>query len=108
MGRMILTRNDAIHSLLCLLVLSACENLPPLSFTAGFMGAQVTVATPGWTKEVAVERSKIIDAPVLMVPPGTMRVTSQTIAEVTDAKGDQSTVPVIEAPVSVPVLIEPK
>jgi ABC-type transport system involved in cytochrome c biogenesis permease component len=54
---------------LILLSLEGCASFPPLSVSAGFMGASVTVATPGWTAPVPVVALPVT-SPVLLVPPG--------------------------------------
>jgi hypothetical protein len=121
----------ALIALGVVLWMTGCSSMIPLTVSAGFMGATVSVSTPGWSKEnVPVTKSALVDAPVLMVPPGTVAVNSNTVATVSSpgealppppavpdtkrvldrqavAPGVKS-VPVIEAPVSSPVLAIPK
>jgi hypothetical protein len=109
-----------------IVLLAGCASAPPFSVTLGAMGASATFSTPGWTKEVPVTKSALVSAPVLMVPPGTANVTPHSVATVVaepspppsrpDTKAvlaraavaKETTIPVVEAPVSSPVLAIPK
>ena len=82
-----------------------CSSFPPSSVSAGFMGASVTVATPGWSKPVAVVPSPAIQSPALLVPFDS-GIANNALATVTDGK-ITATVPVVEAPVKTPVLAVP-
>jgi hypothetical protein len=76
-----------------------------MSVSAGFMGADITVATPGWSAPVKVTPSAVIQSPALLVPLGSPIADNDT-ATVND-KGTTAVVPVVEAPVSAPVLAVP-
>jgi hypothetical protein len=89
--------------------LTSCSSFPPGSLSAGFMGASVTVSTPGWTKPVPVVASPAVSAPVLMVPQGTIGEAQSNLAQVTTNTATLAkTVPIMEADVVTPVLAVPE
>jgi hypothetical protein len=90
-----------------LLLLSGCAGqfVPPVSVTAGFFGATVTVAEPGFTVPAKVVPTSAVVVPTLMVPPGAS-VTSGSIP-VTTTTGASATVPVTVGPVTEAVLAVP-
>ena len=79
--------------------------MPPMSISAGFFGANVTVAEPGFTIPAKVVPTSSVAAPTLLVPAGDP-VTTGTIP-VTAASGEKTNVKVQVAPVDVPVLAVP-
>jgi hypothetical protein len=94
-------------------VVVGCSSFPPVSVSAGFMGAKVKVQTPGWSKaEVPVVQSQALTTPTLLVPMGspvadelTAKVTS--VAGTGEAAGGSSVVPVVVAPVKTETLAVP-
>jgi hypothetical protein len=79
--------------------------VPPVSVSAGFFGASVTVAEPGYTVPAKVVSTAAVVTPTLMVPAGdpvaggSVPVTTQT--------GATTVVPTVVAPVTAPVLAVP-
>lgn len=93
--------------LLLLLALAGCAGsyVPPVSVSAGFFGATVTVAEPGFTVPAKVVQTAAVIQPTLMVP-ASAPITSGSVPVVTQA-GETTNVPVVAAPVSAPVLAVP-
>lgn len=90
------------------LLLSSCTAgtyVPPVSVSAGFFGAQVTIAEPGYTVPAKVIPSAAVVQPTLLVPPSAP-VTSGSLLVVTSA-GETTNVPVVVSSVQVPVLAVP-
>jgi hypothetical protein len=79
---------------------------PPMSVTAGFFGAQVTVAEPGFTVPAKVTPTNGVMQPTLLVPASEPIAVNSTVP-VTTANGATTTVPIKIAPVPVPVLAIP-
>jgi hypothetical protein len=92
-------------SLLLALGLCACSSFPPSSVSAGFMGANVTVATPGWSAPVKVVPTAAIQSPALLVPLDSP-IAKDDQATVRDGS-ITATVPIVSAPVAAPVLAVP-
>jgi hypothetical protein len=94
--------------LVCVLLLSGCagQYYPPVSVSAGFFGATITVSEPGFTVPAKVVATAAVSSPTLMVP-ATDPVTSGSIPVVTES-GVSTTVPVTVAPVTQAVLAVPK
>ena len=92
---------------ICLLTGCAGAFVPPVSLTAGFFGASVTVSEPGFTVPAPVVPSAAVSTPTLLVPP-TEPVAASITAPVTTAAGTSVAVPVVVAPVTEPVLAVPK
>lgn len=92
--------------ILLVLLFCSCSSFPPLTVGAGFMGATVQVSTPGWSAPVPVKSSISIDKPVLLVPENTVDVPTQATVQ-GDGDRPTSTVPVLKASVTAPVLIVP-
>ena len=90
---------------LLLALLTSCSSFPPASISAGFFGATVTVATPGWSAPVPVVPTPSMLGPALLVPIGSPIAVNDT-ATIND-HGTVALVPVVEAPVSKPVLAVP-
>jgi hypothetical protein len=86
--------------------LGSCSSFPPSSISAGFFGANVTVATPGWSAPVAVVPSPAIQSPALLVPLGSP-IADNDQATIHD-HNITAFVPIVEAPVAAPVLAVPK
>jgi hypothetical protein len=97
-----------MRTLILVLLFSGCAGafVPPVSLTAGFFGATVTVAEPGFTIPAKVVPTSAVTNPTLLVP-STSSVTSGT-AMITTETGANTMVPVSVAPVSQPVLVVPK
>lgn len=92
---------------ICASLLGSCAGayVPPVSVSAGFFGASVTVSEPGFTIPAKVVPTAAVATPTLMVP-ATDPVTSGSIP-VTTESGQSTTVPVVVAPVAAPVLAVP-
>jgi hypothetical protein len=80
--------------------------VPPVSLTAGFFGATVTVSEPGFTVPAKVVPTAAVVTPTLLVP-STDPVTTGTIP-ITTTAGTAVNVPVTVAPVTQAVLAVPK
>lgn len=90
-------------------LLAGCagQYVPPVSVSAGFFGAQVTVSEPGFTVPAKVVQTASVIQPTLMVPI-TAPLMSGAIVPVTNAAGQQTIVPVVASPsVSQPILAVP-
>jgi hypothetical protein len=89
------------------LMFAGCSSFPPSSISAGFFGANVTVATPGWSAPVPVVESKVITKPTLLVPADSpvAKVAIATIQPT--ATLNATAVSVVVAPVAAPVLAVP-
>lgn len=86
-------------------LLFACST--PFSISGGFIGASITVNFPdGIHKSVPVVPTPEIQSPTLLVPIGSPIADHDSVT-VNDGKVI-STVPIIEAPVTAPVLAVPK
>lgn len=84
-----------------------CASFPPLSVGAGFMGANVSVSTPGWSAPVPVVASPAVTKLTLLVPSDSPAA-SQTVAIVAPtATTPAGSVPVVVAPVAEPTLAIP-
>jgi hypothetical protein len=94
--------------LFCILLCGCAPGsyVPPLSVSAGFFGAEVTVAEPGFTVPAKVVTSAAVSIPTLMVP-ATEPVAAIGSVPVTNTAGQTTTVPVVTAPVISPVLAVP-
>jgi hypothetical protein len=90
------------------MVIGGCagDYIPPMSVTAGFFGAQVTVAEPGFTVPAKVMPTTSVIQPTLLVP-ASEPIASNGSVPVTTAVGETTNVPVVVAPVSSPVLAIP-
>ena len=91
------------------IVFSGCaagSYVPPMSVTAGFFGAQVTVAEPGFTVPAKVTPTNGVMRPTLLVP-ATEPVAVNASVPVTTSNGATTTVPVKIAPVTAPILAIP-
>lgn len=89
------------------LILGACapgSYIPPVSISAGFFGAQVTVAEPGFTVPAKVVKVPDVTSPTLIVPFG---ATPKDSVPVVNSTGKATSVQVVEAPVDKPVLAVP-
>jgi hypothetical protein len=89
---------------LALCALSACSSFPPLALGYTFP-MTVSVSTPGWSAPVAVAPSAAVNTPVLMVPVGAATAVQAVVAATKTTAA--TVVPVIEAPVTAPVLAVP-
>jgi hypothetical protein len=98
----------AILVAICWFVTScAGQYVPPVSVSAGFFGAQVTVSEPGFTVPAKVVQTPAVTTPTLMVPLNAPVMTG-AIVPVTNSSGQQTSVPVIASPsVSQPILAVP-
>jgi hypothetical protein len=93
---------------LCFLwLLSACSSFPPSSVSAGFFGANVTVATPGWSKPVAVVPYAVITKPTLLVPSTSPAANELTATVAPTATTPATAVAVVVAPVATETLAIP-
>jgi hypothetical protein len=90
-----------------LFALSACSSFPPASVSAGFFGASVTVATPGWSSPVPVVESHILTQPTLMVPAGSPAANEETATVAPTATSPSTAVPVVVASVKTETLAVP-
>jgi hypothetical protein len=81
--------------------------VPPVSISAGFFGAEVTVSEPGYTVPAKVVATASVGHPTLMVPAGDPVAASDSVP-ITTTIGNTATVPVLVAPVTSPVLAVPK
>ncbi len=94
---------------LFVLVLSACAPgtyVPPVSISAGFFGAEVTVAEPGYIVPAKVVTTQAVQQPTLIVPPTAPIATGS--APVITSTGEKTNVPVIvSSSVASPVLAVP-
>lgn len=82
-----------------------CSCTSPFSVSAGFFGANVTVAFPnGVSGTVPVSASPSASSPALLVPVGTKPSDTATVVS---GSTTPATVPVIESEVSSPVLSVP-
>ena len=92
--------------LLALLLVTGCAGyVPPISVSAGFFGATVTVSEPGFTVPAKVVPTAAVVVPTLMVPAAAPKTSGSV--PVVNAQGATATVPVIIAPVTEPVLAVP-
>jgi hypothetical protein len=90
-----------------ILALSACASFPPSSVSAGFFGANVTVATPGWSAPVPVVTSPVITKPTLLVPAGSPAATELTATVAPTGTTPATAVQVLVAPVKTETLAVP-
>lgn len=80
--------------------------VPPVSISAGFFGAQVTVAEPGYTVPAKVVTTQSVQQPTLIVPASAPIMTGS--APVITSAGEVSKVPVVVSQsVQSPVLAVP-
>jgi hypothetical protein len=80
--------------------------VPPVSISGGFFGATVTVSEPGFTVPAKVTPTALVSTPTLLVP-ATEPVAANASVPVTTSSGESTTVPVVVAPVSSPILAIP-
>jgi hypothetical protein len=92
-----------LKALLLFLLFPACSSFPPASVTAGFFGATIEVATPGWSAPVPTTPSAVITEPTLLVPANSVAADHATAT--VSATG--RVIPVVVAPVAAPVLAVP-
>lgn len=83
------------------LMLSGCASSHPWTISAGFMGADISVSTPGWEAPVPVVQSPVITKPTLLVPS-----TSPAAGDLV-ASTPNGSVPVVVAPVATETLAIP-
>ena len=93
--------------ILFFLALAGCAGryVPPVSVSAGFFGATVTIAEPGFTVPAKVVQTSSVVQPTLIVPLSAP-ITSGSVPVVTQV-GETTNVPVVAKPVTGPVLAVP-
>jgi hypothetical protein len=96
-----------IAAALLSMALAGCSWFPPLTLSGGFMGATVSVSTPGWSAPVPVVAVSQITKPTLLVPKGSIASRDQTAVVAATAQTAKMSVPVVVAPVKSATLAVP-
>jgi cation transporter-like permease len=96
-----------LHSSVISAFLGSCASFPPSSVSAGFFGANVTVATPGWSAPVPVVPYAVITKPTLLVPEQSPAANESTATVAPTANTPARTVAVVVAPVATETLAIP-
>jgi hypothetical protein len=84
-----------------------CASFPPLTVGAGFMGANVSVATPGWSAPVPVLATPNVIKPTLFVPPDSPAASQSVAIVAPTATTPAGSVPIVVANIAEPTLAIP-